>query len=428
MTEQHDDWWGSASLPGSSTISHADNIPADIEDDRTSHAGVEGERSVPARPLATVPERCPGPIASSRRNEPPPGGFEIPVASTAAAKSPVAPSRKVAHETGSPQYGANPPLQSQPLTGALSTDLLKVRVRPTPSSGWRKALHRLSLGTINPGEAPADIEWRITDDRIRQSIRGDYKLAVLSLKGGSGKTTTTASLGSVFAQVRPDRVIGIDANPDLGTLSSRVRSEHGNTVRDLLADRNITRAADVRTYTNQAPSRFEILASPRDPLVSEAFSEDHYRRTVRILEEYYQLIVTDCGTGIRHSSMNGVLNEADALVLVTPPALDGAQSAEATLEWLEQNGHVDLVARAVTVICVNRPGKASVDVQELEEHFSRRCRAVHTVPFDPHLAEGQEVLLDRLAPPTIHSLRSLAATIADDFPDAARRRYAGTRR
>ncbi|PXW25063.1 UNVERIFIED_CONTAM: MinD-like ATPase involved in chromosome partitioning or flagellar assembly [Williamsia faeni] len=394
MTEQHDDWWGSAHIPSNVVDQESDATAGEVIPQPRNDEAVVAPR--PVRPLTPVDEDHHRPSATSGA---PPLGTEQYVPSSL--QTP----------------------QSQPLTGTLSTDLLRVRVRPTPESGWRRAVHRATLGAINPGEAPADIEWRITNDRIRQSIRGDYKLAVLSLKGGSGKTTTTAGLGSVFAAVRPDRVIGIDANPDLGTLSSRVRSEHSYTVRDLLADQNITRAADVRIYTNQAPSRFEILASPRDPRIAEAFSEEHYRRTARILEEYYQLILTDCGTGIRHSSMTGVLDEADALVLVTPPALDGAQSAEATLEWLEQNGHADLVARAVTVICTNRPGKSSVDVRELEDHFSRRCRAVLTVPFDPHLAEGQEVLLDRLTPATIKAFRSLAATIADDFPAAAQRRY-----
>ncbi|MGV7297670.1 nucleotide-binding protein, partial [Mycobacterium kansasii] len=57
---------------------------------------------------------------------------------------------------------------------------------------------------------------------IRQPITGDYKIGVVSLKGGVGKTTTTVTLGSVFAHLRKgDRVVALDGNPDFGNLSSR---------------------------------------------------------------------------------------------------------------------------------------------------------------------------------------------------------------
>ena len=35
-------------------------------------------------------------------------------------------------------------------------------------------------------------------------------------------------------------------------------------------------------------------------------------------------------------------------------------------------------------------------MQKVVDHFSRRCRAVRLLPFDPHLEEGAEINLDRL--------------------------------
>ncbi|SLJ66350.1 ESX-1 secretion-associated protein EspI [Mycobacteroides abscessus subsp. abscessus] len=84
---------------------------------------------------------------------------------------------------------------------------------------------------------------------------------MLSLKGGVGKTTTTMGLGSIFASIRGDRVIAVDANPDFGTLSQRVPLQTRSTVRDLLLDPSIERYSDVRRHTSQATSRLEVLAS-----------------------------------------------------------------------------------------------------------------------------------------------------------------------
>ncbi len=129
----------------------------------------------------------------------------------------------------------------------------------------------------------------------------------------------TTTLGSTFASLRGDRVVAVDANPDRGTLSQKIPLETTATVRHLLRDAaRITRYSDVRSYTSQGSSRLEILASEQDPAVSEAFSEDDYRRTVNLLEHFYNIVLTDCGTGLMHSAMKGVLDVADALVWCRP--------------------------------------------------------------------------------------------------------------
>ena len=248
---------------------------------------------------------------------------------------------------------------------------------------------------------------------------------MLSLKGGVGKTTTTVTLGSTFASLRGDRVVAVDANPDRGTLSQKIPLETAATVRHLLRDAHrITRYSDVRAYTSQGPSRLEVLASDSDPAVSEAFSEEDYRRTVDLLEHFYNIVLTDCGTGLMHSAMKGVLDLADCLVLVSSGSIDGARSASATLDWLDldMHGYHELVKRSVAVINAVRPGSGKVDIDKLAEHFAARCRAVHMLPFDPHLEEGAEVELERLKLDTRSAMLELAATIADDFPASATRR------
>lgn len=277
-------------------------------------------------------------------------------------------------------------------------------------------MYQATRGRINPGESRADLAHRALVDRVNQPVRGDYRIAVLSLKGGVGKTTTTVGLGSTFASARGDRVIAIDANPDLGTLAHRVPRQTRSTVRTLLDDPDVRRYSDVRAHTSQAPSRLEVLASEQDPAVSEAFSETDYRGAVEILRSYYNIILTDCGTGLLHSAMAGVLDLADTLVLVTSPAIDGARSASATLDWLEHHGHADLVARTVVVVNSSRPGASTVDLDQLRRVFAQRTRAVAVVPFDEHLAEGAEIDLDLVAEPTHDALLELAAVVADGFP------------
>ncbi len=321
------------------------------------------------------------------------------------------PPQQAQHQPFQPQHVPQP---GQPGHSVNDLNLLK-RARRAPRSGWRRAVHKASGGMINPGESAADVVFRDLVDRVNQPVRGDYRIAILSLKGGVGKTTTTVGLGSTFSSLRGDRVIAIDANPDLGTLAHRVPRQTRSTVRNLLEDQQISRYSDVRAHTSQAPSRLEVLASEQDPAVSEAFSEADYRKAIGILQSFYNIILTDCGTGLMHSAMAGVLDMASSLVLVTSPAIDGARSASATLDWLDHHGYGKLVERTVVVVNASRRGASTVDLDQLRKLFLDRTRAVQVVPFDDHLAEGAEIDLELVSKPTRRALLELAAMVADDF-------------
>jgi MinD-like ATPase involved in chromosome partitioning or flagellar assembly len=283
-------------------------------------------------------------------------------------------------------------------------------------SGWRYRVYRVTGGLLRLGESAADMRRRDLINRVRTPVAGGHhRVAVLSLKGGVGKTTTAVGLGATFATLRGDRVIAVDANPDRGTLSDKVRLETAATVRDLLNERDqIRRYADVRAFTTQAPSRLEVLASDRDPAVSVAFSAADYSDAARVLEHFYSICLTDCGTGLLHSAMSGVLQLADQIVVVSSPSVDGARSASATLDWLEAHNCADLVRNGVVVLSTIRPkSKSTVDLDRLEHHFAARCRAVARIPYDPHLEEGAEVDLELLSAQTADAYLTLAALVGD---------------
>ena len=306
----------------------------------------------------------------------------------------------------------------------LSTVALLGKPRRAPSAGWRKWVYWGTGRLIDPGESSKVVRHDTMVAEVQRPLRGCYRIAVLSQKGGVGKTTVTATLGATLASTRGDRVVAVDANPDRGTLSQKVPLETPATVRHLLRDaEGIASYSDVRHYTSQGPSRLEILASESDPAVSEAFSSDDYARTLEVLERFYSLVLTDCGTGMLHSAMSAVIDKADVLVVISSGSVDGARSASATLDWLDAHGHEDMVSNSIAVIngVRRRSGRGTkVDLNKVVDHFARRCRSVCQVPFDPHLEEGAEISLDRLKPETREALVELAAVVAQGFPGARR--------
>ncbi|MEU6708698.1 SCO5717 family growth-regulating ATPase [Streptomyces wuyuanensis] len=297
----------------------------------------------------------------------------------------------------------------------LSSDRLLRNTKPKAKSSRNpSASNRFKIGGKKE-----EAERQRKLDLIRTPVLSCYRIAVISLKGGVGKTTTTTALGATLATERQDKILAIDANPDAGTLGRRVRRETGATIRDLVqAIPYLNSYMDIRRFTSQAPSGLEIIANDVDPAVSTTFNDEDYRRAIDVLGKQYPIILTDSGTGLLYSAMRGVLDLADQLIIISTPSVDGASSASTTLDWLSAHGYAELVQRSITVISGVRETGKMIKVEDIVQHFETRCRGVVVVPFDEHLSAGAEVDLDMMRPKTREAYFNLSAMVAEDFSRA----------
>lgn len=295
-------------------------------------------------------------------------------------------------------------------------DLILPSAKVTARSGWRAKVNRLSGHTMSLGPGPEERRRLEIEARLRAPIAGSRRVVVMSRKGGVGKTTMSFAIGSTFASLRGDRVIAVDANPDAGNLSHRVSPPNGRTITDILRDMDqIDSYSVLRDYTSQADeSRLEVLASNDDPRIGMALDRDDYHRLIGLLDRFYNLIVLDTGTGILDSANQGLLSEADQVVLVLRQGIDGGRAAALTLDWLDEHDYEDLVRGAVVVINAVRPG-VGAPLDPIVDHFSRRCAQVVCVPWDPALEVGGQTRLSALRDDTLAGLVDVAAAVADGF-------------
>ncbi|MFD9029895.1 SCO5717 family growth-regulating ATPase [Streptomyces sp. NPDC059567] len=368
-------------------------------------------------------------------------GFPHPGAQPAPQTPPVPgqmqPDHQVPHQAPVPPQAGQPPVD--PRTGAAwptaVTHDQRERSVPGAPLGYNAAVELSSdrllrnnkqkaKSSRNPGASARfklggkkeEAERQRKLDLIRTPVLSCYRIAVISLKGGVGKTTTTTALGSTLATERQDKILAIDANPDAGTLGRRVRRETGATIRDLVqAIPYLNSYMDIRRFTSQAPSGLEIIANDVDPAVSTTFNDEDYRRAIDVLGKQYPIILTDSGTGLLYSAMRGVLDLADQLIIISTPSVDGASSASTTLDWLSAHGYAELVQRSITVISGVRETGKMIKVDDIVQHFQTRCRGVVVVPFDEHLSAGAEVDLDMMRPKTREAYFNLSAMVAEDF-------------
>jgi MinD-like ATPase involved in chromosome partitioning or flagellar assembly len=289
------------------------------------------------------------------------------------------------------------------------------RNRPAPEGGFRRFVYFISLKTINLGDSLKVRERKALDLRIGAQLDGGAKFVpVLTRKGGVGKTTVSTLLGMALALVREDRVIAIDANPDRGTLAERISKSTRFTVRDV-----VNRAAaidgftDFSTMVSRDITRLDVLASDSDPMLSEAFNEGDYNVVADMAARYYSIVLTDCGTGIVHSVMRPTLQRANGLVIVSGGSVDEARLASETLTWLEANGYGDLVRNAVVALNTATQATQLVKLDEIEQHFKTRVRAVVKIPYDESLAAGSVIKFTELKKGTQQAARELAALVVD---------------
>lgn len=297
----------------------------------------------------------------------------------------------------------------------------KTKYREVPEGFWQKLLYDISFHLINVGHSRAARERKAMDRRIAIPFEQSTRFVpVLTRKGGVGKTTVTTLLAMAMAEVREDRVLAIDANPDRGTLAERVNRSTGATVRDV-----VNLAAGIKSFTDFAElvskdrTRLHVLASDTDPLLAEAFDEDDYNVVADQAAKYYSVVLTDCGTGVVHSVMRPTLQRANGLVVVSGGSVDEARLASETITWLESNGHEEIAKQTVVALNTATQGTNVVKLDEIERHFLSRVRDVVRIPYDPNLAAGSIIDWAGISPYTKDAARELAALVIEGMAEKA---------
>lgn len=360
---------------------------------------------------------APQPGGGQRPSHPPPGwsarGPELPPAEPVAPRGPRPPEWDWSQSTGT--GGAE--LRSEQIS---ASELNAPRKIPS-SRGWRKWLYYGTFKLINTGESPDEQLLRNLNATVAGHLRGTYSIVVLGGKGGVGKTTTTAAIGSTFASLRKDKVIAIDANPDRASnLADRIDPRATNSYMDVLTDRNLHGYSDIRSHVgmNEAAG-LDVLGnryqSDRQPLTAKVYTDTH-----AVLQRFYSVLISDSGTDVDHQVFPGLMSRADALIMVASTAPDGAKGAAELMDWAYEAGYHRLLQRTVVVINDVRGDKGKAHrklVDSLVEKFSRWVspQRVFVVPFDPHIASAGVINIHELRPETRRRYLEITARLATGF-------------
>jgi len=288
--------------------------------------------------------------------------------------------------------------------------------RPGPKYGWRRVVYQATFGLVNPGPSAGEKQDAAYEATIRSTLRGNYKVGVLG-KGGVGKTTVAASVGSIFAELRrQDRVVAIDADTAFGRLGSRIDPQTSGSYWEIAADRNLQSFADVSTRVGSNSAGLYVLAGEPTAGPRRVLDPAVYREATSRLDRHFTIAIIDCGSTMDAPVTQEALSDLDALIVVSSPWADGASAAAQTMEWLAAHGRTGLLHRTMVVLNDSDGHSDKRTRSVLAHQFVDRGQTVVEVPFDPHLRPGGVIdVKSELARSTRRKFLQIAAAIAGFF-------------
>ena len=235
------------------------------------------------------------------------------------------------------------------------------------------------------------------------------RIAVISSRGGSGKTTTTAVLASVFASMRQDAVAAVDNDPGLGSLPLRLGLDSAPSL-DVLASAVVNKAPETRDElaAQMAAAGGNLFATgarlwhPR----ADSLALD---RALTSISRFFPITLLDSPTGISHPDAVWAIKAAHAVLLVVPATVAGTQDALVYHRAWRQ----DPATREVPLLAVVTGTDSDAPLEPVHEavRLGRDGLDAMTLPYDRHLAAGVEIDLALLAPQTRLDATALASRV-----------------
>jgi chromosome partitioning protein len=257
-------------------------------------------------------------------------------------------------------------------------------------------------------------------------------IAVISHKGGTGKTTTTRTLADVFRR-RGIRTLVVDLDPQ-GNLSEYFdcASESGPSVADVLGGRALAREA---IRHDLIPADLS-LAEAELKLGGKVGREVMLRRALREVARDYELILIDCPPSLGLLTVNALVASDYALISAEAQyfSLQGVEQALEVIELARENLNPELEWLGIILNIADMRTRHSREAfDSLREHFGNKLidttirasiayaesaeRAQSIIDYRPDLAVDYLAVADELLrrlglEPPRRRLAALTGTLA----------------
>jgi MinD-like ATPase involved in chromosome partitioning or flagellar assembly len=311
-----------------------------------------------------------------------------------------------------------PGMATRPLNrGESGSPLARTREALGEASRRRGLVAAMPDAALSPDARLAGLERMVTEAPLRRCIT----IAVVSPKGGVGKTTLSILLGETLCGLRSEQILALDGDGDYGSLgrvsqiASGAPAKRDDQMFAALAGGAVTFAELNRTLW-ALPGGLRIVPSPRDPAAMARADRAAYTRAIGNLQRLCSVLIVDCGTGLGQPGVQAAILASDQLVLVTDASGATASLAVEAFALLERSG------RQITVAGNRlRRGRAfDEDLARLDASFPRAAGLIG-IPDEPEAtrALAGDLQVGQLARPLRQGVIELAAALSAGWQELA---------
>ena len=162
-------------------------------------------------------------------------------------------------------------------------------------------------------------------------------IAVVSPKGGAGKTAISTNLSIGLAQQLPGQVAIMDLDVQFGDVGHALRLLPERTLSNVVAQGSRVDATVVKACLTPHPSGLFVLSAPETPAEADDVSPGQITTIIEILAKEFQYVIVDTAAGLDEFTLTAIESATD-LLLVCATDVASARSMRKALDALDRIG------------------------------------------------------------------------------------------
>ena len=324
-----------------------------------------------------------------------------------------------------PGLGADPALEFAALLDRERPDLCVLLVAEPTQDLYRKAL-RVGVRDILDPDADLEDVRAAFDAAIetadRRQLQGTSEtetetrrtIAVVSPKGGAGKTAIASNLAVGLAGVAPNEVVIVDLDVQFGDVGNALRLAPECTIMDAVHVGETLDSTTLKAFLTAHPSGAYALCAPDTPADADLVTTEDVVRVLELLATEFRFVIVDTGAGLDEHTLSA-LEHATDLVLVCGTDVASARAVRKEIDAFDLLGITTQRRHLVLNRADARVGLTGDDIEgTVGIEVSVSIPSSRAVPLS--MNQGIPLLEGAQKSPVSRSLGELVNRLAGDTP------------